>query len=120
VRPSNLATAFWLLENQEAEWTEVLTVGLGGGKEALLIFSFEEEARLFLQLRELKEWWRIREAMDEELISVLFGQHENVEWVALDPIPEIGGEVLIGIVSSRRENFVERLKLETCVLEPTS
>jgi hypothetical protein len=38
--------------------------------------------------------------MDEELISVLFGQHANVEWVALDPIPEIGGEVLIGIVSS--------------------
>ena len=58
--------------------------------------------------------------MDEELISVLFGQHANVEWVALDPISEIGGEVLIGIVSSRRENFVERLKLETCVLDPTS
>jgi hypothetical protein len=55
---------------------------------------------LFLQLRELKECWRIRETMDEELISVLFGQHANVEWVALDPIPEIGGEVLIGIVSS--------------------
>ena len=55
VRPSNLATAFWLHENQEAEGTEELTVGLGGGKKALPIFSFEEEARLFLQLRELKE-----------------------------------------------------------------
>ena len=58
--------------------------------------------------------------MDEELISVLFGQHTNVEWVALNPIPELGGEVLVGIVCSRRENTVERLKLETCVLEPTS
>lgn len=115
VRPSNLATAFWLIENQEAKGTEMLTVGLGGGKEALPIFSFEEEARLFLQLRGLKEGWRIRETVDEELISVLFGQHANAEWVALDPIPEIGGEVLVGIVSLRRETFVELLKLETSV-----
>jgi len=54
-RPSNLTTAYWLIENQEAGGTEVLTVGLEGGKEALPVFSFEEEARLFLHLRVLRK-----------------------------------------------------------------
>ena len=120
VRPSNLATAYWLIENQEAGGTEMLTVGLEGGKEALPVFSFEEEARLFLHLRGLRKGWRIRETMGGELISVLSEKHANVEWVALDPIPEIGGEVLVDIVSLRRENFVGLLKLETSILEPTS
>lgn len=93
----------------------MFTVGLEGGKEALSVFSFEEEARLFLQLRGLRRGWRIRETMGEELISVLFGQHANVEWVALDPIPEIGGEVLVGTVRLRRETFVELLQPETSV-----
>ena len=93
----------------------MLTVGLRGGEKALPIFRFEEEARLFLQLRGLQEGWRIRETVDEELISMLFGQRANAEWVALDPIPEIGGEVLVGIVSLRRENFVELLTLESSV-----
>jgi hypothetical protein len=115
VRPSNLATAFWLIENQEAEGKEILTIGLEGGKEVLPLFSFEEEARLFLLLRGLSKGWQIRETTGGKLISVLFGQHANVEWVALDPIPEIGGEVLVGIVSLRRENFVELLTLESSV-----
>ncbi len=93
----------------------MLTVGLEGGNEALPIFSFEEEARLFLHLRGLRKGWRIRETTDAELISVLLGQHADAEWVALDPIPEIGGEALVGIVSLRRENFVGLLKLETSV-----
>jgi len=46
---------------------------------------------------------------------VLVGQHADSEWVALDPIPEVGGVVLVGIMSLRRENFVELLKLETSV-----
>jgi hypothetical protein len=115
VRPSNLATAYWLIENQEAGGTEMLTIGLEGGKEALPVFSFEEEARLFVHLRGLRRDWQIREATGEELISVLFGQHADAEWVALDPIPEIGGEVLVGIVSLRRETFEELLELETSV-----
>ena len=42
---------------------------------------------------------------------MLFVQHANAKWVALDPIPKFDEEVLVGIVSLRRENFAGLLKL---------
>ena len=110
-RPTNLTAAYWLIEKHETSQPEVLTVDLEGGKEALPVFSFEEEARLFLHLKELGKGWRISEATAGEIISVLFGQCANAGWVALDPIPEIDGEALVGILSLRRENFVRLLGL---------
>jgi hypothetical protein len=108
VRPPTLTTAYWLIEKREAGRTEVLTVGLSGDREALPVFSFEEEARLFIWLRRLGEGWDVRETVAGELLLLLFDPQTNAGWIALDPIPEIGGEVLTGIVSLSRQRFVDR------------
>lgn len=106
-RPPTLATVYWLIEKREAGRTEVLTIGLDRGRDMLPVFSFEEEARLFLFLRRLGEGWDVRETMAGDLLS-LFDPHVNAGWIALDPIPEMGGEALTGIVSVSRQSFVDR------------
>ena len=40
----------WLIVKHGASGMDVLTVDLGGGAEALAVFSFEEETRMFLDL----------------------------------------------------------------------
>lgn len=115
-RAPGLTTAFWLIEKHEAGGrAEVLTISLEDGRDALPVFSFEEEARLFLRLRGPSRGWRIRETTTRELVSLLFGQRAAAGWIALDPVPEIGGEALVGIVSLKREDFVSFLGLATSV-----
>ncbi len=104
-RPPTLATVYWLIENPETGRTEVLTVCLNGGREVLPVFSFKEEARLFLCLRRLGEGWDIREILAGDLLLLLFDPEANAGWIALDPIPEIGSEALTGIVSLSRQSF---------------
>lgn len=107
-RPPTLATVYWLIEKREAGKTEVLTIGLSGGREVLPVFSFEEEARMFLYLRRLGEGWDVGETLAGDLLLLLFDPHTNAGWIALDPIPEIGGEAVTGIVSLSRQSFVDR------------
>jgi hypothetical protein len=52
-RPPTLTTVYWLIEKREAGRTEMLTIGLDEDREMLPVFSYEEEARLFLCLRGL-------------------------------------------------------------------
>jgi hypothetical protein len=107
-RPPTLATVYWLIEKREAGRTEMLTIGLDEDREMLPVFSYEEEARLFLCLRGLGEGWDVRETVARDLLLSLFDPHVNAEWIALDPIPELGGEALTGIVSVSRQSFVDR------------
>jgi hypothetical protein len=74
----------------------------------LPVFSFEEEARLFLCLRRLGEGWDVRAITAGDLLLLLFDPQSNAGWIALDPIPEIGGEALTDIVSLSRQRFVDR------------
>jgi hypothetical protein len=56
--------------------------------EVLPVFSFEEEAKMFLHLGGYEEsGWRARESCTGELVSVLLGPCLDVEGVALDPLP---------------------------------
>ena len=69
----------------------MLTISLDEGRDMLPVFSFEEEARLFLFLRRLGEGWDLRETVAGDLLLLLFDPHVNAGWIALDPIPEMGG-----------------------------
>ncbi len=100
---------YWLIVKNESSWVDVLTTNLTGDEETLPVFSFEEEARMFLKHRALRNRWRVRETTAGELISVLYGPCAFVKQVALDPLPEMDIEVLVHLVSMRREDFVEFL-----------
>jgi hypothetical protein len=101
-------SSYWLLVRNENGGLEVLATDLAGGEEALLVFSHEEEAEMFLRLGQAGlDGWQARESTAGELISVLYGLCAGVERVALDPLPEMLVERTVRLVSLSRERFVD-------------
>lgn len=100
--------AYWLLVRSEAGRTEALTVDLDGRGEALAVFSFEEEVGLFSLWASGGEW-RPRETPVGELIEMLLGPSAGVEFVALDPLPELVSRGMLSLVGLERVRFVDRL-----------
>jgi hypothetical protein len=96
---------FWLIAKYQTGGMEVLRTILASGEEALPVFSFEDEARMFLELG-ASDGWRVRETAAGELTSVLFGPCADVLRVALDPLPSPDA-ALVGLVSMEREAFME-------------
>ena len=86
---------------------EVLTVDLEGTGEALPVFSFEEEAEMFLWLQRTEEGQEIRETTPGQLVSILYGPCADVGRVMLDPLPEIGLSMQISLFGMDRHDFVE-------------
>jgi hypothetical protein len=89
---------------------EVLTLGAGnrgeGDESFLPVFSFEEEALLFLRLCGFSGGWRVSKSGAADLASVLSDACPDARRVALDPIPEIGLCGPHALVSLSREEFV--------------
>jgi hypothetical protein len=96
-----------LIVKDEARRIDVLTSRLTSGEEALPVFSFEDEARMFLELGALGGDWRVRVTTPGELISVLFCLCASVKRVALDPLPHPDGAALNHLMSMEREAFME-------------
>lgn len=88
---------------------EVLTLGDAGDEKTLPVFSYEEEALLFLHLSGLKDSWRASKSGIADLISILADSCPNAEHVALDPLPEVGLHGSHFFVSLSRKKFVEQL-----------
>jgi hypothetical protein len=86
---------------------EVLTVG--SFREVLPVFSYKEEAELFLRLEGWETGWRVRDSTCGELVSVLYAPCRKVRRVALDPLPEMTFESTIRFVSLSREAFIKAL-----------
>jgi hypothetical protein len=106
-RSNRLASRrFWLIVRHDVCRMEVLTTGLPSGEEALPVFSFEDEARMFLELA-TSDCWRVRETTAGELISLLLGLCAGVDRVVLDPLPGQFAQALADLVSMRREDFIE-------------
>ena len=63
---------FWLIVKDRTGGMEVLRIILASGEEALPVFSFEDEARMFLELG-TSGCWRVRETTTGEVTSVLLG-----------------------------------------------
>jgi hypothetical protein len=98
---------FWLIEKVEAGRMSVMTTDLPTGEKALPVFGFADEARMFLDLGELRGGWRVRATTTGELASVLLGPCADADQVLLDPVPDVGASAsLVGI---EREAFVEWL-----------
>src|SRR5215211_4662193 len=69
---------------------ELLTVDLDGTGEALPVFSFEEEAEMFLWLQRTEDGREVRETTPGQLVSILYGPCADVGRVILDPLPRLG------------------------------
>ena len=109
----------WLLTGHREGQTDVLTVTTGGDNvETLPVFSFKEEADLFLLFGVPGTGWRVGQTTLGELISLLYGPCAAVEKVALDPSVEILGEGMAALVSLSREDFVRILTDEGGLAEP--
>lgn len=119
---------FWLIVRDdvgvEGYPPEVLTLGDGSGgkldgsilpvfsfeEEALLFLrSFEEEALLLLRLSGYSGRWRISKSGIWDLAWVLSDACRDIRRIALDPIPEIGPHGPHDLVSLSRKEFVELL-----------
>jgi hypothetical protein len=102
---------FWLITKRATSRMDVLTIRLGGTGEALAVFSFEEEAKMFLDLRrcESEEGWRVRRTSVGELVSVLYGPCSDAKKVVLDPMPAVAGKEPVGLLDMHRNDFLRFL-----------
>ena len=98
------ASRYWIITKHHHSQLRALTIDLASGEEALAVFTFEEEAELFLILGRVSESWQIRESSAGEIISLLMGPNVDVGRIALDPAPEMLAQKTGGLVSLKREH----------------
>src|SRR5688500_19565828 len=99
--------SYWVIAKDGFGQLELLTVDLDGTGEALPVFSFEEEAEMFLWLQRTEEGREVRETTPGQLVSILYGPCADVGRVMLDPLPEIGLSMQISLLGMDRNDFVE-------------
>jgi hypothetical protein len=119
MRPSRMLAgrAWWLMVREGGSRLEPLCVYAGGAK-VLPVFSFEEEAKLFLRLGGYDGQWRARESCADELVSVLDGPCKGVKSVALDPLPEMLEDEMLALVGVGRERFLWQILAREKRTEP--
>jgi hypothetical protein len=96
--------SFWVVL-EGGTWTSPFTVSLPEGKEAIALFSAEEEARMFCHLSKQGKKGSIRQTTAGGVLSLLYGPWAVARHVALDPLPEILGGRLLGLLTLDREHF---------------
>ncbi len=101
-------SSYWLLAKRRCGRLEVLTTSLADGRTVLPVFSFEEEAALFLCLG-AQGSWQVRRTGAGELVSLLYGPCKEVELVALDPMSDVEADLINSLVSLERGRFVDVL-----------
>jgi len=99
----------WLIARDGDGHLEPLCV-YAGATRVLPVFSFEEEAEMFLRLGGYDGGrWRARESSAGELVSLLCGPCKGVRGVALDPLPEMLKDGTVGLVRVERESFLGQI-----------
>jgi hypothetical protein len=104
---SGSGSRYWLIAKNDNGLLKVLTIDLDG-QETIPIFSFTEEADMYMRSEVRGSWW-VRETSAGELVSLLFGPYSCAKMVALDPLPEICDEGMGRLVTVRRTDFALRL-----------
>ena len=85
-----------------------LVLDLAGLGRTLPVFSFPEEAEMFLRLDGLDGDWEVREGVAGDFFPHFFGPREPVESVVLDPLPGTMGDGAEGPVGISPGRFVDR------------
>ena len=107
--PAQRGDTFWVVLS-DSESPIPLRVTLPRGREAMALFSGEEEARMFCSLREEGEANpHHRETSVGEVISLLY-RLTAARHVALDPLPEVLRGGLLGLITLDRERFARSFR----------
>lgn len=101
--PGLSRSSWWLVAKNGGGPLDVLT--LDGG-DTLPVFSGEDEAELFLWLKE-ERGWEVRESSAGELVSVLRWPCSHARLVALDPSMEILDGEAAKFVGLGRNDFLK-------------
>jgi hypothetical protein len=80
-------------------------VALPDGREAMAVFSSEDEARMFCCVGRDGANTNVRETSTSEVLLLLSGSPPKVKHVILDPIPEIFGGKLSELPTLDGERF---------------
>lgn len=105
---------FWVICRGSSYGPVPLAMYVPNLGEALAVFSFEEEADLYLLLSgaigsaardELRAW----PVSSNALLALLYAPWSRFEWVVLDPMPERDAEFMLRLASVRRDDFVDFL-----------
>jgi hypothetical protein len=97
---------YWLIRRSNGGNIEAFTVEVGGLK-ALPVFSFEEEAELFLALGVSEDGWKVGRSGAGEILSILHGPLSDAVGIVLDPVPESCGGSLLKLLTIERTEFEE-------------
>jgi len=103
--------SLWLITKDITSRMDIFTTHLCDDRKALVVFSFEEEAQMFLDFRLAMSGggWRVRQTSVGELVSVLYGPCSDTKKVVLDPVPKAGREELAELLSMHRNDFLRFL-----------
>jgi hypothetical protein len=101
----------WLITKHTVTGMDVFTTYLCGDSKALVVFGFQEEAEMFLNLRlgGFEDGWKVRQTSVGELVSILYGPCADTQEVVLDPVPEIRREALVDPLGMSRDDFLRSL-----------
>src|SRR5688500_16822874 len=83
-RRTSTVQAFWVVLECDT-WRAPFTVLLPEGKEAIALFSAEEEARMFCHLSKQGAKGSVRQTTAGGVLSLLYGPWAVARHVALDP-----------------------------------
>ena len=100
----NRVYAFWVVL-EGSTWTLPFTVSLPDGREAIALFSSEEEAMMFRHFSKEGANSSILETSAGEVLSLLYGPWSVAEHVALDPFREVLGLGFLELLTLSRERF---------------
>jgi hypothetical protein len=98
--------AFWVVL-EGGTWAVPFTVLLPWGKKAIALFSAKEEAMMFCHLSKQGAKGSVRQTTAGGVLSLLYGPWAVAGHVALDPLPEILGGGLLGLLTLGREHFAQ-------------
>ena len=105
--PGGRRATYWLVVERGLDLPEALIVGDHLDEEALAVFSFEEEALLFLSVHSLTGGWIVKEVAVAELASILLDPRPTR--IALDLLPAVLGGQIVGLLSMPKERFLRDL-----------
>ena len=98
---------YWLICDV-TEPARAFVLDLAGLGRSLPVFSFREEAELFLALGGLGGGWAVREGGTGDFISLLFGARADLANVILDPLPMMLRDSVAGLISISPDRFLAR------------
>jgi hypothetical protein len=107
-RRTRMVHAFWMVLEGSPQALPLTVFLSDGTTEAMVLFSGEEEARMFCHFCEEGASANLRQTTTGEVLSLLYCPWCAAKHVALDPFPEILGSRLLELLTLEREEFALR------------